>query len=86
MGKGGVLMSELTLKKARLSADMTTLTEEAKAFVEQIEGFTLEQFVENKMGQELANLEVNYATRLTGLEQKDNQLAAQLAQIIQLSE
>ena len=61
--------------------DWTTLTAEAKAFVEQIEGFTLEQFVENKMGQELANLEVNYATRLTGLEQKDNQLTAQLAQM-----
>ncbi len=51
--------------------DWTTLTAEAKAFVDQIEGFTLESFVENKMGEELANLEVNYATRLTGLEQKE---------------
>lgn len=63
--------------------DWTSLTAEAKAFVEQIEGFTLESFVENKMGQELANLEVNYATRLTGLEQKDNQLTAQLAQSVE---
>ncbi len=63
--------------------DWTTLTAEAKAFVEQIEGFTLEQFVENKMGQELANLEINYATRLTGLEQKDLSLTAQLADTIE---
>ncbi len=61
--------------------DWTTLTAEAKAFVEQIEGFTLEQFVENKMGQELANLEINYATRLTGLEQKDVSLTAQLVEL-----
>lgn len=60
--------------------DWTSLTAEAKAFVEQIKDFTLEGFVENKMGEELANLETNYATRLTGLEQKDNQLTAQLAQ------
>lgn len=60
--------------------DWTTLTAEAKAFVEQIEGFTLAEFVENKMGEELANLEVNYAGRLTGLETKDTQLTAQLAQ------
>ncbi len=62
--------------------DWTSLTAEAKAFVEQIKDFTLEGFVENKMGEELANLETNYATRLTGLEQKDNQLTAQLAQTI----
>lgn len=60
--------------------DWTSLTAEAKAFVDQIEGFTLDQFVETKMGEELANLEVNYATRLTGLETNDASLAAQLAQ------
>lgn len=61
--------------------DWTSLTAEAKAFVEQIEDFTLAEFVENKMGQELANLEVNYATRLTGLESADQNLTAQLEQI-----
>lgn len=66
--------------------DWTSLTAEAKAFVEQIKDFTLEGFVENKMGEELANLETNYATRLTGLEQKDNQLTAQLAQTATKSE
>ncbi len=60
--------------------DWTSLTAEAKAFVDQIEGFTLESFVENKMGQELANLEVNYAGRLTGLESADQTITAQLAQ------
>ncbi len=63
--------------------DWTSLTAEAKAFVDQIEGFTLESFVENKMGQELANLEVNYAGRLTGLESADQTITAQLAQIVQ---
>lgn len=66
--------------------DWTTLTAEAKAFVEQIEGFTLAEFVENKMGEELANLEVNYAGRLTGLETKDTQLTAQLAQTVKKHE
>lgn len=61
--------------------DWTSLTAEAKAFVDQIEGFTLESFVENKMGEELANLEVNYAGRLTGLETADQNLTAQLDQI-----
>lgn len=65
--------------------DWTSLTAEAKAFVEQIKDFTLEGFVENKMGEELSNLETNYATRLTGLEQKDNQLTAQLAHTTQES-
>ncbi len=60
--------------------DWTSLTAEAKAFVDQIEDFTLESFVENKMGEELANLEVNYAGRLTGLESNDASLTAQLAQ------
>lgn len=60
--------------------DWTSLTAEAKAFVDQIEDFTLESFVENKMGEELANLEVNYAGRLTGLESADQSITAQLAQ------
>ncbi|WP_373705824.1 M14 family metallopeptidase, partial [Jeotgalibaca porci] len=48
--------------------------------VDQIEDFTLESFVENKMGEELANLEVNYAGRLTGLESADQSITAQLDQ------
>lgn len=60
--------------------DWTTLTAEAKAFVDEIKDKTVDQFVELKMGEELANLEANYATRLTGLESNDASLAAQLAQ------
>lgn len=57
------------------------MADEARNFVDEIKDVTVDQFVELKMGEELANLEVNYATRLTGLEQKDNQLTAQLAQM-----
>lgn len=63
-----------------LIEDWKNLNDEVKSFVAEIEGFTLDQFVELKMGEELQNLEVNYATRLTGLESNDANLTAQLAQ------
>lgn len=59
------------------------MADEARSFVDEIKDVTVDEFVELKMGEELANLETNYATRLTGLEQKDNQITAQLAQTVE---
>lgn len=70
-------------EKIGLLHEWEDLHDEVKDFVAEIEGFTLEEFVALKMGEEMSNLEVNYATRLTGLEQKDNQLTAQLAQTVE---
>lgn len=56
------------------------MADEARNFVDEIKGVTVDQLVELKMGEELQNLEVNYATRLTGLESNDANLTAQLAQ------
>lgn len=65
---------------ARMAVDARNLVDETRNFVDEIKGVTVDQFVETKMGEELANLEVNYATRLTGLESNDASLTAQLAQ------
>lgn len=67
-------------EKLGLIQEWKTLNDEVKVFVAEIEGFTLDQFVELKMGEELQNLESNYAVKLTELQSNDATLTAQLAQ------
>lgn len=56
------------------------MADATRDFVDEIKDKTVDEFVELKMGEELQNLEANYATRLTGLESNDQNLTAQLAQ------
>lgn len=60
--------------------EWTQMAGETRGFVDEIKDKTADEFVELKMGEELANLEVNYATRLTELESSDQSLTSQLEQ------
>ena len=74
------VLHEFELKINLTAEEWAQMADETREFVEQIKDVTVDEFVELKMGEELANLEANYATRLTGLESNDANLTAQLAQ------
>lgn len=60
--------------------DWDALTAEARAFVENVQDLSAEEFVKLEMDKKLINLEKDYAGRLTNLETTDKNFTAQLAQ------